>query len=219
MANLVPYTQSPFNKARKDKFLFVMNLPPCLKEISRKSDRSNETIIPDALQFSVYGAVIPEINVPAVQLRYSGQTLHNSSHARDPYPPVTVNFTVDNRYNNYWTIYKWLDLLNNAQYSYYDADNLTNTDINKESNKKLKTNVNTPLAVVGYDYLRFRANFSLFALDEYDKRVMEFIYKEAFPTALGSINFNNRDTTEIETSFTFEFSQLEVSLIEQVDSL
>ena len=220
MANLVSYSQSPFNKARKDKFLFVLNLPPCLKEISRKTERSNQTILPDALQFSVFGAVVPEVTVPGVQLRYSGQTLHNSSYSRDPYPPVTINFTVDNRFNNYWIIYKWLDLLNSAKLSYFDAGNLTKSDIKQTpGNINPKENSNSALAAVGYDYLKFRANFSLFALDEYDKRVIEFIYKEAFPTAIGSINFNNRDATELETSFTFEYSQLEVSLIEQVDSL
>lgn len=220
MANLVSYTQSPFNKARKDKFIFVLNLPACLKDISRKNERSNLTVIPDSLQFSVFGAVVPEITVPAVQLRYSGQTLHNSSYSRDPYPAVTVNFTVDNRFNNYWVIYKWLDLLNNAKLSYYDANNLTKSDVQKSpGNIDPRSNSNSALAAVGYDYLKFRADFSLFALDEYDKRVVEFIYKEAFPTAIGSINFNNRTADELETSFTFEYSQLQVSLIEHVDSL
>lgn len=221
MANLVPYTQSPFNKARKDKFIFVLNLPPCLKDISRKFERTNETVIPDSLQFSVFGVVVPEIAVPAIQLRYSGQTLNNSSHSRDPYPPVTVSFTVDNRFNNYWIIYKWLDILNNSKLSYYDAQNLTKTNstANTPGTTVPPNNLNTPLALANYDYLRFRANFSLFALDEYDKRIVEFKYKEAFPTAIGSINFNNRDALELETSFTFEYSQLEVSLVEQVDSL
>jgi len=217
MANLVTYTQSPFNKARKDKFLFVLNLPACLKDISRKFERDNETVIPDALQFSVFGATIPEVSVPSVNIRYSGQTLANSSYSRDPYPPVTINFTVDNRFNNYWIIYKWLDLLNNARLSIFDADNLINNDIKASLNKQ--ATIANKQNSAGADFLKFRANFSLFALDEYDKRIIEFIYKEAFPTAIGAINFNNRDAGEIETSFTFEYSQLEVSLVEQIDNL
>lgn len=217
MANLVTYTQSPFNKARKDKFLFVLNLPTCLKEISRKFERDNETVIPDALQFSVFGATIPEVSVPSVNIRYSGQTLANSSYSRDPYPPVTINFTVDNRFNNYWIIYKWLDLLNNARLSIFDADNLINNDIKASLNKQAA--IANKQNASGADFLKFRANFSLFALDEYDKRIIEFIYKDAFPTAIGAISFNNRDAGEIETSFTFEYSQLEVSLVEQIDNL
>ena len=207
MANLVSYTQSPFNKARKDKFLFVLNLPQCLKDISTKFDRNNQTVIPDALQFSVYGVNIPEIAVPPMQVRYSGQTLNSSSYSRDPYPAVNVNFTVDNRFNNYWLIDKWLDILNNAELSIFDANNL------------IQNNIKQKTLNAGYDYLKYRSDFSLFVLDEYDKRVIEFVYKNSFPTALGNLDFNNRTSTELETTFTFEYSQLEVSLMEDVDNL
>lgn len=198
MANLIPYTQSPFNKARKDKFLLVLNFPEGLKRISQKMNRNNETIIPDSLQFSVYGAVVPDIEVPVVNVRYSGQTHAVSSLSRDPYPPVTVNFTVDNRFNNYFVIYKWLDILNDSKLAIYDPKNLTTS---QDSEGK------------------YKANISIFALDEYDKRVVEFLYTNAFPISLGGINLNNRDAGEVETSFTFSYSQLLISLVEQVDSL
>lgn len=207
MANLETYTQSPFNKARKDKFLFVLNLPKCLKDISRKFERSNETVLPDALQFSVFGVTVPEVQVSPLQVRYSGQTLASSSYSREPYPPVTVNFTVDNRFNNYWLIYKWLNILNNADLSIFDAENL------------IKNNINQKSINAGADYFKYRSDFSLFVLDEYDKRIIEFVYRSAFPTAVGSLEFNNRTSTELETSFTFEYSQLEVSLVEQIDNL
>lgn len=216
MANLDTYTQSPFNKARKDKFLFVLNLPKCLKDISRKFDRSNTTVLPDALQFSVFAVNVPEVQVSPLQVRYSGQTLASSSYSRDPYPAVTVNFTVDNRFNNYWLIYKWLDILNNAQLSIFDANNLIpnpNADNYTVNQIKQKTDA------AGRDYLLYRSDFSLFALDEYDKRIIEFKYKDAFPTSMGSIDFNNRTPVELETNFTFEYSQLIVSLVEQIDNL
>lgn len=203
MANQVQYIQSPFNKSRKDKFILVLNVPDGLKEISQKINRGNSTIIPDALQFSVYGVVVPDIEVPAVNVKHAGQTLTVSSHSRDPYPPVTVNFTVDNRFNNYWVIYKWLNLLNDSKINIYDKDNLT------QEAKYTANDLN----------LKYRATISLYALDEYDKRIVEFTYSNAFPTALGGINFNNRDSTEIETFFTFSYSQLFVSLIDQIDSL
>lgn len=204
MANLEPYVQSPFNKSRKDKFLLVLNFPDGLKKISRKTSRDNSTILPDTLQFSVYGAVVPDIEVPVVNIRYAGQTLAASSHSRDPFPPVTVNFTVDNRFNNYWTIYKWLDVLNDSKRSIFDKDNLMDPVKTQSANR---------------DNLLYRANLSIFALDEYDKRVVEFLYTDAFPIALGGITFNNRDSGEVETSFTFSYSQLHVSLVEQIDTL
>jgi hypothetical protein len=204
MANLEPYVQSPFNKSRKDKFLLVLNFPEGLKKISKKTSRDNSTILPDALQFSVYGAVVPDIEVPVVNIRYAGQTLAASSHSREPYPPVTVNFTVDNRFNNYWTIYKWLDLLNDSKRSIFDKDNLTDPVKTQSANR---------------DNLLYRANLSIFALDEYDKRVVEFLYTDAFPISLGGIIFNNRDNGEVETSFSFSYSQLSISLVEQIDTL
>lgn len=204
MANLEPYVQSPFNKSRKDKFLLVLNFPDGLKKISRKTSRDNSTILPDSLQFSVYGAVVPDIEVPVINIRYAGQTLAASSHSRDPFPPVTVNFTVDNRFNNYWTIYKWLDVLNDSKRSIFDKDNLMDPVKTQSANR---------------DNLLYRANLSIFALDEYDKRVVEFLYTDAFPISLGGITFNNRDSGEVETSFTFSYSQLHVSLVEQIDTL
>lgn len=200
MANLVNYAQSPFNKTRKDKFLLVLNFPDGLKDISKKITRTNQSILPDTIQFSVYGAIVPDVEVPVVNVRYTGQTLAASSHARPPYPACTVNFTVDNRFNNYWTIYKWLDLLTSSEDGIVDKDNI------------LVKNNRT-------DLMKYAANISIFALDEYDKRTVEFVYTNAFPTSLGGINFNNRDASEIETTFTFNYSRLLVSLVETVDSL
>ncbi|NBW57194.1 hypothetical protein EBR43_05300 [bacterium] len=202
MPNLVNYSQSPFNKSRKDKFLLVLNFPDGLKDISRKVDRSNSFILPDSIQFSVYGALVPDVEVPALDIRYGGQTLATSSLTRPSYPPVTVNFTVDNRFNNYWAIYKWLNILNDSRSGTYDPDNILPK---LQDNKK--------------DLLVYAANISIFALDEYDKRTIEFKYVNAFPTALGGISFNNRDPGEIETSFTFKYSQFLVSLVESIDSL
>lgn len=207
MANLENYTQSPFNKSRKDKFLFILNLPKCLKDISTKFERNNEKVIPDALQFSVYGIIVPTIEVLPVNVRYAGQTLVSSSYSREPYPTVTVNFTVDNRFNNYWIIYKWLDILNNVRTGAFDQDNLIKSTPASRAN------------LAGADFLQYRANFSIFALDEYDKRTLEFKYINAFPTALGGIDFNNRDHGEIETNFSFNYSQLEVLMVNQTDSL
>jgi len=202
MANLVNYSQSPFNKSRKDKFLLVLNFPDGLKSIARKLTRTDQSIFPDAIQFSVYGSLVPDIEVPVLNVKYSGQTHVASSQARDPYPPVLVNFTVDNRFNNYWTIFKWLNLFNDQRSGTFDSSNLLP---DPKNNKK--------------DILVYAANISIFALDEYDKRSVEFKYINAFPTALGGITFNNRDPGEIETFFTFNYSQLLVSLVETVDSL
>ncbi len=193
MSNDTSYIQSPFNKSRADKFLMSFNLPPSLRDIVSKFERSENKIILDSLQFSIFGCIVPQIEVQPVNVRYAGQTLAQSSHSRQVYEPNTVNFTIDNRFNNYWVIYTWLNLLNNDKQGVYDID------------KKTPPRPN----------LDYRTNISVYALDEYNKRTMEFLYTDAFPTALGSIQYNYRDPSEIESAFTYSYSQI---IIKPIDS-
>jgi len=206
MPNVDTYIQSPFNKQRQDKFLLSLNLPEALRKITKKFERSQDSVNLDALQFSVYGSVVPDINIPKMDIPYSGQTLTTSSLHRPPYDPVTVNFTVDNRFNNYWTIYSWLNLLNDDKTGLYDPNNLTQSAALK---KNIKTDFNA----------EYKADISIFALDEYNKRVVEFKYLQAFPVSLGGISFNYRTSDEVETTFTFAFAQLVVNLQENIESL
>lgn len=193
MANDVSYIQSPFNKSRKDKFLMVLTIPIVLRQISSKFERSENTIMPDTLQFSIYGSIVPSIKIPEVNVKYAGQNLAVSSHAREIYQPNTVNFTIDNRFNNYWVIYSWLNLLNHDKEGIYDRDD------------RLPTSPK----------LDYRSNITVYALDEYNKRIVEFLYTDAFPTSLGGINYNYRDSGELESEFTYSYSQL---IVKPVDS-
>ena len=54
--------QSFLNKSRSDKFTLVFSLPPALRKIDSKTDRTSFNVNEDAFQFSVFGAVVPEIN-------------------------------------------------------------------------------------------------------------------------------------------------------------
>lgn len=194
MSNAVTYTQSPFNKSRKDKFLLVFSLPKALLKISKNIERTDTTILPDTLQFSVFGNIVPDISIPAINTRYAGQTLAHSSHSREPYEPNRVNFTVDNRFNNYWVIYSWLNLLNDDKTGVYDPDQLAESI--RGANR------------VGQPNMEYRTDISIFGLDEYNKKIVEFVYTNAFPTNLGGINYSYRDGSEIESEFTYSYSQL-----------
>lgn len=199
--NTTEYIQSPLNKSRSDKFIMVLNFPDVLKKIATKYTRSNTGIgiIPNSLQFSIFGTVVPDIEIPSVDQLYGGQPFSQSSKLRPVWSPVTVNFTIDNRFNNYWVIYSWLNLLNN------DRTGLQTKPDNNPARNITK--------------IEYMANISIYALDEYEKKTIEFLYTNAFPIGLGGINFNNRTSTEIETSFTFGYSQLIASLAENTDSL
>ena len=183
--------QSFLNKSRADKFTLVFSLPPALRKIDSKTDRQTFNVNEDAFQFSVYGAVVPSIDVPALQIPYAGSNLYNSTHAKEPFPPVTVEFTIDNGFNNYWVLYKWLDLMHDEKEGLYDADGLV-TDENFKS---------------------YQTDMTLFGLDEFNNKRIEFTYTKAFPVTLGEIQYNYRNSEEITSSMTFVYSQIHSKLI------
>ena len=182
--------QAVLNKSRKDKFVFILTLPEAMKDMSYSmpENRQDDRILPDTLQFSVYGAVLPSVRVDAGHIRYSGQAVQFSSHSRPEYSNVNVNFTVDNRFNNYWVIWKWLDILND------DRDALFHKD--------KRINLNQSM------FKEYQGSASMYALDEYNKQTVRFDYQGLVPVSLGQIDYNYRDADEIETTFEFSFSKL-----------
>ena len=182
--------QSVLNKSRKDKFVFILTLPEAMKDITYTlpENRQDDRILPNTLQFSVYGTVLPQVKVDAGHIRYSGQAVQFSSHSRPEYSNITVNFTVDNRFNNYWVIWKWLDILND------DTDAIFYKDKVIEKKDSM--------------FKEYQGTASLYALDEYNKQVMRFDYLGLVPVSLGQIDYNYRTPDEIDTTFEFSFSKL-----------
>lgn len=187
--------QSPFNKSRVDKFTMMVNLPPALKSINSKFERSGKNVNIDALQFSVFSTTIPDIVVPAVETRFGGSTIYVSSHNRPSFPPVTINFTIDNEYNNYWYIYQWLNLMRDEREGLYGIVN--------------SRGLASAEAVLG-DYT---TTFTLYAKNEFNNNVIKFEFLKAFPVKLGSISLNYQDSKEIQCSFDFVFSNITSTLL------
>lgn len=187
-----PIKQSDLNVARSDSFILVIDLPICFKNLEDTDGRSCKYFKKYKLQMNVFGNLVPDIEIGAIPVKGWGQTLKVSSLARDAYKPITVDFTVDSNFENYFVIYKWLDIMNGARDGSFDSKN----EIDR--NGKMR------------DY---STTFSLYALDEYRAPVVRWNYTGAFPTALSNINFNKRKPEEIECSFTFEFSFLEMELL------
>ena len=209
--------QSMLNKARADKFILSFSIPACLKGIAEKTNRgtyhkSDNSVQPDKLQYAVYGAIVPTVSVPAITLPYAGQHLKASGHARDAYDDVTVNFGIDNQFNNYWYIYKWLDILNDDSESVYDNKGVgtSNTFPYPGADEANRSRFTSKEPKVMEDY---QVNFSLYGINEYNKNTVEFTYTNAFPVSLGDISYNYRDSSEIDCAFTFSFSQLLVKLL------
>lgn len=186
--------QSVLNKAKKDKFLLVFTLPPALlKSNARENpDRLDEKIVHDSLQFSIYGTVVPTVTVNTVETPYSGQVFKFTGYHRPQYNNVMVNFVIDNQFNNYWVIYKWINLMNHNKEAFFYKDQ--------------QPLVNAPFS----DYA---TNFTVFGLDEYDNRKIQFDYIGVVPVSLGSINYNYQDPTQADSTFEFSFSQLTSKLL------
>ena len=208
--------QSIFNKAHKDKFILSFTSPNCIKSIESKTIRHTHhksllAAMPDKMQYAVYGVVVPEISIPSETLGKYGQSLKISTHTREPYDDVTVNFAIDNQFNNFWYIYAWLNVLNDFRMSGYDSRGIGGTGpvgqvLGHNPNPK---DTNPPNLLDDY-----QTDLTLFGLNEYNKEVIKITYSKAFPVQLGGIDYSYRDSAEIDSSFTFSFSQLLVELLD-----
>ncbi|MAF25899.1 hypothetical protein CL634_10040 [bacterium] len=198
--------QAIYNKARQDKFLLSLNLPPALRKIDSKLPTKNSDVSLDSLQFAVYGVVVPTISVPEEETAYAGQTSKFSSHHRPSYENVAVKFKIDNNYWNYWVLWSWLNLFNDADTGMFDPDELIS---HEPSKNPVDTKVVNSLGV----HRQYTTDISLFGIDEYNKKTIEFKYVGAFPVQLEEINFDYQAEMEIESGFTFTFSRLIATLV------
>ena len=198
--------QSILNKSRKDKFLLVLNLPDALKKLNTFStiDRANSNIVLDTLQYSVYGAVVPATNIEEISLPYAGQTLNLTSGKREKYEDITVNFTVDNGYNNWWVLWKWLNFINDAKTGTFDTENLAPLPTNSQDKVVYTSTTNLQ---------PYQTLITVYGLDEYNNKKIQWSYNKAFITKLNGITYNYRDAEQMESSFTFAFSQLNAELL------
>jgi hypothetical protein len=184
--------QSMTNVSRKDRFRLIVNIPKCLRStLNRPSDACHGGNL-EKLSINIWGNVLPEINVPKLDKPMGSQTLKFSSYSRAAYPAIIVNFTIDNKFDNYYVLYKWLDFMSDEEEGSFDAKRASSAYGNTKD---------------------YTSTFTLQVLDEYENIVAEFDYLNSFPTTLGNINYSSRDTGEIECSFTFEFNQLKMRLV------
>jgi hypothetical protein len=197
--------QSALNRSRSDKFLLVLDIPVALKEQYSSTLESNFKV--NSIQFSVIGAPTPTIAVPEIDIAYGGQVYKTSSFSRKAYNPLAVKFLIDNGYKNYFTIWKWLNLLNDYKKSTSDA---VTTD--QFSNPPSLVKLSNPMS-------HYTSNFTIYGLDEFNNKIISFVYTHAFPTSLSEINFSSQDPNEISSTVSFVFNQLEVNLLSDVNKV
>ena len=164
--------------------------------ILRKRSKEDPSLNVNLIQMSVYGTVVPDITVPEADVRYAGQNLHLSTYARPSNPAVSINFMVDNYYNNYYIFWKWLDVMNRALENTYGGTSQTQRSINDN-------------ITIG-DQFEYQTTISIQALNEYNEPTIEFNYTKAFISKLGGITYSYRDGALIESTADFHFSQMSI---------
>jgi len=189
--------QSIFNKSLKDKFILVLNLPNCIKDLQVNKLETSGLVNLDALQFSIYSAPAPSINIPHIPQNVSGQVYNVTSQFREAYSPMKVNFTIDTLYGNYYVLWKWLSMINDPK----------NSGMNEYFRKETR-----PEAIFDR-YLDYQTLITVYALDGYNKKVAKWSYTNCFPVYLGEISYNYRLPEEAECSFDFVYNQIDFTLI------
>lgn len=196
--------QAILNKSRSDKFLMVLDIP---LELKKRFDVVLESKYDaDTIQFATYGSPVPSVNVPSIDVPFDNQVYKASSLSRPAYQPLNIRFFVDNGYKNYWLIWQWLNLFNEAKTS---TSRIGVREVPRDRN------VDVPLGITMADLV---SQFSIYALDEYNKKIISFTYNHAFPVSLGEINYSHQDPSEITCVAGFAFNQLHVDLIKNVDN-
>ena len=189
MSDIYDVIQSPLNKTIEDKFIFVMNLPECLKNAQSKYIKalSDAGIGKNAISWTLTNVTIPRESIKAESIAYAGGHHYVSSHVKTPYDPLRIEFKIDNKYANYFTIYEWMNLIYHENEGRFDAENLAGGKIGSQVYA-------TSMSVVG--------------TDEYDKPVIQWSFTNAFPTEIPSIKLDYQGTGEITCSCEFVFSQM-----------
>lgn len=182
--------QSPLNRALTDKFYFLMNLPSALKNLREKYVQNIKEvgIKRESIGWALTKVSTPEINIKAQSIPYAGGNHYISSHVKEPYSPLTIEFKVDNRYANYTTIYEWINYIYDEKYGHFDANNLS--------------------PISGID--TYATTVSIVAMDEYNEDVMMWTFKNAFPTKISSLSLDYTTADEMTCSVDFVFSQMYV---------
>ena len=99
---------------------------------------------------------------------------------------------MDNAFQNYYILWQWLNLLNTTDGSIYGSN---------------------AAAVKSSMLPEYQTTFTIFALDEYNQKIAQWTYHNAFIVGLGGINYDNRDATWIESNTTMQYSKIDFNLL------
>lgn len=192
--------QSILNRPRIDKFSIILDLPKSLKD--NFDPIFQNTYSANSIQFTVIGSPVPAIKIPEIKVPFGGQNHFISSNIRPAYEPLHLSFFLDNGYQNYWILWKWLNLFNDS----YDSTTQMIKPLNPGSKE-----ISNPMT-------DFRANFVIYGEDEFNNKIISFTYEQAFITGLSQIKYSFQTPEEASCEAIFVFNRLNVEMINNVNN-
>lgn len=207
------FNQAILNKAYNDKWILAFPVPGVLRNINDdkiKNVMSDEKLVSSNMFFiSIEKTSVPGPSVPSKSVQYAGQNLKISSHARPAYDDLSVSFTIDNRFSNYYFIHKWLNVMNDQEASTYDEDDLSDAyELSDDFGQKILRAMK-----------QYQVDADLIMLDEYNKPVVTFKLLKFFPVSLGSIEVNYQESNKITVDATFSLAQVVLKLPDAVEGI
>lgn len=194
--------QSILNKSRLDKFIMLLDVPKALKV--KVDSKLEENFNADPIQFSCIGSPVPAVTIPHIDVPFGGQVHKTTSNFRDSYPPISFNFFIDSGWKNYYILFSWLNLFNQEKTGF--------TEMNYKFSDENQNNYFKKIPFADLTTI-----FKTYTTDEFNNKLIEFTYTNAFITGLSEINFNYQEAGQITSKATFVFNQMHCKLIKNID--
>lgn len=189
---------SELNKAYLDKFLLVLDLPPCLKvsgkpnsKVAQCNERVQEIVKADSILYTLVGVPSTSLKIDPVDLAYSGDTISVSSHNRQT-DPLSISYMIDSLYENYWVLWQWMEMMAATKIGFPGKN---------------------PAGDIGYLLRDYSTTVTVYSLGEYKKPTAMWRYEGAFPTSVESIKYGYTSEEPITNTFTMSYSFVTMDLI------
>lgn len=172
---------SLLNRIQDDQTYVVLDLPPCLKGFNVSNCGQERDISLNSLEMKIRSFPIPEITIEHEKIQHGVGSFTQSSESLADTSPITISFSLDDKLVNYYTLYKWMNML---------------VDIKKGTGTK-------------YCKADYSTVFHSFVLNQKRKPIGCYTFHNVIPTTLGGFNLDNTSTGEdIFIDFTFDYDYM-----------
>lgn len=135
----------------------------------------------DALVLNIYETVLPSITLDTTDINWMGATVHQDIGSI-VYDSWFVNYTVDSKFNNWYTLYKWLTYINNNRDRF------------------------------GRDPKEYKVDATLRVLDNFRNCIMTATFIGAWVNMLGEVALSYREgTSNLESNINIMYDRFEIT--------